>query len=183
LPDAFEVARYHSLHGIKERLPSCLEVTALTNDGIVMGIRHKSLPLAAVQFHPESILTSPAHGLAILKNALTFLKYNEEDASSGPSGAQIVSDLEKLSIDELKAALKNLGMSTTGSMSEVVVRLALWKHKSMEAKAGRIEFTSMTDEELLELRQGLGLKGDVRSKEDQIQLLQTCLGQTDLICS
>jgi anthranilate synthase len=77
LPDSFEVARYHSLHGIKEKLPRCLEVTALSDDGIVMGIRHKELPFAAVQFHPESILTSPMHGMCILENALSFLRYDE----------------------------------------------------------------------------------------------------------
>ena len=73
LPSTFEVARYHSLHGIKDKFPDCLDITALTDDNIVMGIRHKSLPFAAVQFHPESILTSPAHGMTILQNALTFL--------------------------------------------------------------------------------------------------------------
>lgn len=78
LPDSFEVARYHSLHGIKDRLPESLEVTALSDDGIVMGIRHKELPFAAVQFHPESILTSPAHGMTILRNVLTNLKYDTE---------------------------------------------------------------------------------------------------------
>jgi len=75
LPERFEVARYHSLYGLRDKLPSCLEVTALSEDGIVMGIQHKTLPYAAVQFHPESILTSPAHGLSILKNALSFLLY------------------------------------------------------------------------------------------------------------
>ena len=75
MPTQFEVARYHSLHGIKDKLPECLDVTALTEDGIVMGIRHKTLPFAAVQFHPESILTSPANGMNILQNALSFLSY------------------------------------------------------------------------------------------------------------
>merc|ERR1711957_318326 len=79
IPDTLEVARYHSLHGIKDRMPDCLEITALTVDEeddntIVMGIKHKTLPFAAVQFHPESIMTSPAIGLRILQNALTFLK-------------------------------------------------------------------------------------------------------------
>jgi anthranilate synthase len=81
LPDSFEVARYHSLHGIKEKLPRCLEVTALSDDGIVMGIRHKELPFAAVQFHPESILTSPMHGMCILENALSFLRYDDQDSN------------------------------------------------------------------------------------------------------
>jgi anthranilate synthase len=80
LPDSFEVARYHSLHGIKDRLPDSLEVTALSDDGIVMGIRHKEFPFAAVQFHPESILTSPSHGMTILRNVLSNLKY-DSDAS------------------------------------------------------------------------------------------------------
>jgi anthranilate synthase len=81
LPDSLEVARYHSLYGISDRLPSCLEITAISDDGIVMGIQHKTLPLAAVQFHPESILTSPTHGMAILQNVLSFLRYeNFEDA-------------------------------------------------------------------------------------------------------
>ena len=77
IPSTFEVARYHSLYGIKDTIPECLEVLALTEDDIVMGIRHKSLPFAAVQFHPESILTSPSHGLTILENALRFLKKDE----------------------------------------------------------------------------------------------------------
>lgn len=79
IPDTIEVARYHSLYGIKDDIPDCLEITALTvednsEDGIVMGICHKTLPFAAVQFHPESILTSPLHGMRMLKNALKFLK-------------------------------------------------------------------------------------------------------------
>uniref|UniRef100_A0A7S4I3J4 p-aminobenzoic acid synthase n=1 Tax=Odontella aurita TaxID=265563 RepID=A0A7S4I3J4_9STRA len=78
IPETFDVARYHSLHGIKDKLPSCLEVTALSEDGIVMGIKHAELPYAAVQFHPESILTNPAHGMMILKNALAFLHYDAD---------------------------------------------------------------------------------------------------------
>ena len=81
LPDSLEVARYHSLYGITERLPSCLEVTATSEDGIIMGIQHKTLPFAAVQFHPESILTSPAHGMTILQNVLSYLRYESSDAS------------------------------------------------------------------------------------------------------
>jgi anthranilate synthase len=77
LPDSFQVARYHSLYGLSDKIPSCLDVTALTEDGIVMGIQHKTLPFAAVQFHPESILTSPSHGMTILTNALSFLSKKE----------------------------------------------------------------------------------------------------------
>jgi anthranilate synthase len=81
LPDSLEVARYHSLYGIADRLPSCLEITATSEDGIIMGIQHKELPLAAVQFHPESILTSPAHGMAILQNVLSNLQYISDEKS------------------------------------------------------------------------------------------------------
>lgn len=91
LPDTFEVARYHSLHGIKEHMPSCLSITALSEDGIVMGIRHKDLPFAAVQFHPESILTSPVHGMTILENALSVLNFS--DVGSDETGGHIA-DLE-----------------------------------------------------------------------------------------
>lgn len=70
-PESFTVARYHSLYG-KRPLPECLVETAhLEENGetIVMGIQHQTLPIAAVQFHPESILTSPQLGLQILENA------------------------------------------------------------------------------------------------------------------
>merc|ERR1712154_5010 len=77
LPDSFEVARFHSLYGIKEKMPSCLKVTAVSEDGVSMGIQHESLPFAAVQFHPESILTNPSHGMKIIENALTSLLYSK----------------------------------------------------------------------------------------------------------
>jgi len=79
VPSTFEVARYHSLYGKKNSLPECLSVTALTEDGIVMGIQHKTLPFAAVQFHPESILTSPMNGMKILENTIKFLRYSDDD--------------------------------------------------------------------------------------------------------
>jgi len=82
LPVTFEVARYHSLYGIKEMMPSCLDITALDENGIVMAIKHKTLPFAAVQFHPESILTSYKHGIRILKNALKFLVYDCGDVGA-----------------------------------------------------------------------------------------------------
>lgn len=73
LPDQFTVARYHSLHG--KVIPSCLIPTCYTSDGVVMAIEHETLPLGAVQFHPESILTSPKLGMKILMNALNKLEY------------------------------------------------------------------------------------------------------------
>lgn len=66
LPHRFTVTRYHSLAIERDTLPDCLEVSAWTDDGEIMGIRHKALPIEGVQFHPESILSE--HGHTLLKN-------------------------------------------------------------------------------------------------------------------
>jgi anthranilate synthase/aminodeoxychorismate synthase-like glutamine amidotransferase len=66
IKNPFEAARYHSLILKKDTIPDCLEVTARTEDGIVMGVRHKDHKLEGIQFHPESFLTPV--GLEILKN-------------------------------------------------------------------------------------------------------------------
>jgi len=66
----FTAARYHSLYAVKEKLPDVLRVTAETEDGIIMGIEHKTLPFAAVQFHPESILTAHQDGIRLLTNCI-----------------------------------------------------------------------------------------------------------------
>ena len=68
LPDRFTATRYHSLVIERESLPECLEITAWTDDGEIMGVRHKTLAVEGVQFHPESILTE--HGHALLENFL-----------------------------------------------------------------------------------------------------------------
>ena len=70
LPEQFTVNRYHSLAIEKTSCPSVLDVTAWTSDGEIMGVRHKTLPIEGVQFHPESILTE--HGHAMLKNFLLY---------------------------------------------------------------------------------------------------------------
>ena len=71
LPASFEVGRYHSLYALPEKLPAELKVTAITNDGVIMGIEHQTLPIAAVQFHPESIMTlAGGIGQAIINNAV-----------------------------------------------------------------------------------------------------------------
>ena len=70
LPDPFVATRYHSLVIDPPSLPACFVVTARTAEGVIMGIRHQSLPLWGVQFHPESILTLA--GKALLKNFLTL---------------------------------------------------------------------------------------------------------------
>ena len=77
LPRKFSVGRYHSLHSKRETHPSALRVTAETNDGIIMGIQHESLPIAAVQFHPESILTRHELGIQMLINAMERLRCKE----------------------------------------------------------------------------------------------------------
>ena len=71
LPNPYTATRYHSLVIERESLPDCLEITAWTDDGEIMGVRHKTLPVEGVQFHPESILTEYGHEL--LNN---FLKAN-----------------------------------------------------------------------------------------------------------
>ena len=66
LPNPFQATRYHSLVLKPDSLPECLEVTAWTEEGEIMGLRHKTLPVWGVQFHPESILTE--HGKRLLGN-------------------------------------------------------------------------------------------------------------------
>ena len=63
LPSSFQVTRYHSLAISKETLPTCLEITAMTEDEEIMGVRHKTLAVEGVQFHPESILSEYGHEL------------------------------------------------------------------------------------------------------------------------
>ena len=63
LPQPVEVTRYHSLIVERETLPDCLEITAETDDGIIMGLQHKTHPVHGVQFHPESIASQKGHAL------------------------------------------------------------------------------------------------------------------------
>ena len=72
LPNPFEAVRYHSLAIVLETLPDVLEVTARSESGIIMGVRHRTLAVEGVQFHPESILTKP--GKQLLAN---FLKMKQ----------------------------------------------------------------------------------------------------------
>jgi anthranilate synthase/aminodeoxychorismate synthase-like glutamine amidotransferase len=69
LPNPFEATRYHSLLIERETIPACLTVSARTEEGEIMGVRHESHPVEGVQFHPESILTQA--GKALLANFLT----------------------------------------------------------------------------------------------------------------
>ena len=77
LPSPIEATRYHSLIVERESLPDCLEITAWTNDGIIMGMQHKELPIHGVQFHPESIASE--HGHDILRNFLQLAGMNTRE--------------------------------------------------------------------------------------------------------
>jgi anthranilate synthase component 2 len=68
IPDPFDATRYHSLTVDRDTLPDCLEITAEVDDGTIMGLSHKELPIHGVQFHPESIASE--HGHKLLKNFL-----------------------------------------------------------------------------------------------------------------
>ncbi len=71
LPTPFRVGRYHSLYARRETFPACLEITAESEDGIIMGVRHRTLPIEAVQFHPESILSLELDcGLRLMENMI-----------------------------------------------------------------------------------------------------------------
>ena len=72
LPNPFAATRYHSLILKRETVPDCLEITAHTEEGEVMGVRHRTFPIWGVQFHPESILTE--HGRELLQNFLRLDK-------------------------------------------------------------------------------------------------------------
>ncbi|MEZ5278875.1 MAG: anthranilate synthase component I [Acidimicrobiales bacterium] len=74
LPSRFRVGRYHSLHADTATLPESLEITAMSDDGVVMAVEHRTLPLAAVQFHPESIMSlDDGVGLSLVRNAVERL--------------------------------------------------------------------------------------------------------------
>jgi anthranilate synthase len=71
LPDPCRVGAYHSLHTLREGLPECLEITAENETGLVMGLKHRDLPVEAVQFHPESILSMQAGaGRSLIRNLI-----------------------------------------------------------------------------------------------------------------
>jgi anthranilate synthase component 2/para-aminobenzoate synthetase component 2 len=70
VPDGFAATRYHSLVVDETALPDCLEVSARTDEGVVMGVRHRTRPVEGIQFHPESVLT--AEGKRILMNFLNL---------------------------------------------------------------------------------------------------------------
>ena len=79
MPKTFRVGRYHSLYAIREKLPAVLEITAETEDGVIMGVRHRTLPIEAVQFHPESILTlEGGSGLQLMQNVVRLYGHSKQ---------------------------------------------------------------------------------------------------------
>ncbi|MGN2392755.1 aminodeoxychorismate/anthranilate synthase component II [Pelomicrobium sp. G1] len=96
LPDGFEATRYHSLVIERSSLPDCLAVTAWTDDGEIMGVRHKAFRVEGVQFHPESILTQ--HGHALLGNFLWPEGPPGQAAAPGQGSAE-----ERVSAERRKA--------------------------------------------------------------------------------
>jgi len=84
LPSPMKVGRYHSLAVDPETLPEHLRVTATSDDGVVMGIRHRSRPIYGVQFHPESVLTE--EGLELLEN---FVQITRRTASRPIAGGKV----------------------------------------------------------------------------------------------
>ncbi len=79
LPSPFQATRYHSLVVERSSLPACLEVTAETEDGLIMGLAHREMAVYGVQFHPESIASQ--HGHAILKNFLDLTRHKTGTAA------------------------------------------------------------------------------------------------------
>jgi anthranilate synthase/aminodeoxychorismate synthase-like glutamine amidotransferase len=75
LPNPFPAGRYHSLIVARETLPHCLEISAETQEGEIMGLRHKDYPVEGIQFHPESVLTP--QGKRIIRNFLKYTKQKE----------------------------------------------------------------------------------------------------------
>lgn len=72
IPETFNVTRYHSLEILLETLPDCLEVTATSSDGVIMGVAHKTKPIFGVQYHPEALLTE--YGSEVIQNFISYCK-------------------------------------------------------------------------------------------------------------
>ncbi|MBW4613585.1 MAG: anthranilate synthase [Desmonostoc vinosum HA7617-LM4] len=84
LPQSFAVGRYHSLFALPQRLPQALKITAISDDDVIMAIEHQTLPIAAVQFHPESIMTLAGEvGLVIIKNVVRAYTSTKESLVVG----------------------------------------------------------------------------------------------------
>jgi anthranilate synthase len=82
LPERMQVGRYHSLFAVREKLPAFLEVTAESDDGVIMGVRHRDLPIEAVQFHPESLLTlNEGCGMQLMVNVVRLYGHSQRHSA------------------------------------------------------------------------------------------------------
>jgi len=79
IPPTFVAARYHSLYAVRDSLPDCFNISAVSEDNIIMALEHKTLPWASVQFHPESILTGHTNGMRILTNCIRHFAQRQHD--------------------------------------------------------------------------------------------------------
>lgn len=87
LPERFEVTRYHSLVAERKSLPDCFDITAETDDGVIMGLAHKDHPIHGVQFHPESIASQCGHALLANFLELAGLPANRDAIPNPPKAA------------------------------------------------------------------------------------------------
>ncbi|MDY7022514.1 MAG: anthranilate synthase component I, partial [Cyanobacteriota bacterium] len=89
LPSSFEVGRYHSLHALTQTLPTDLKVTAFSDDQVIMAVEHRDLPIAAVQFHPESLMTMDSGvGLRLIQNVVNAYSSRVGDAYALENSAE-----------------------------------------------------------------------------------------------
>lgn len=91
IPSPTPVTRYHSLVADDSSMPACLEVTARSEDGAIMGVRHQALPVTGIQFHPESIMT--ADGFKMLKNCFEQAKNWQKQKEGGAADGKPISAL------------------------------------------------------------------------------------------
>ena len=166
MTDAFVATRYHSLVVDRETLPDCLEITAETADGIIMGIRHKTLPAFGVQFHPESVLTP--EGISILSNFLLLTGETLKPAAiaeeAGTAGKTTTADPSagKPSRPASKHAPAGFGegpVSVPAAIAGVANGADLTEAQASEVM-GRIMDGEATDAQIGALATALRMKGE-----------------------
>jgi anthranilate synthase/indole-3-glycerol phosphate synthase/phosphoribosylanthranilate isomerase len=125
LPAVISVTRYHSLAGDPETIPRCLEITSKTQDGVVMGVRHRTFTVEGVQFHPESVLSE--HGFVMLRNFLKLTCGTWEDelekvtktASCQVSRIAGQQDILKIICDQRREDINNAMQTLESSLSHL----------------------------------------------------------------
>jgi len=169
MPDAFIATRYHSLVVDRDTLPECLEITAETADGTIMGIRHKALPAFGVQFHPESVLTP--EGIGILSNFLALTgeikapetgpddePRSESDPLRLPASASSAPGAPRR-LHTSPAALPDGPLSVAGAIAGVANGANLSEAQAMEVM-GHIMDGEATEAQIGALATALRMKGE-----------------------